>query len=70
MARASNPVIVERIADGQTGVIAPGDANFAHAAIDLLTDRARFDRMSETARQFKRGRSWAVVASEWEGRFG
>ena len=70
VARASNPVVVERIADGQTGVVASGDANFAHAAIDLLTDRARFDRFSATARQLKRGRTWAVAGAEWEDRFG
>jgi glycosyltransferase involved in cell wall biosynthesis len=72
--RASNGVMVERIADGQTGVIAAviaaGDANFAHAAIDLLTDGSRFDRMSANARALKRGRSWAVAAADWEDRFG
>lgn len=66
---ARNPVVVERIADGQTGMIAASDAAFASAAITLLTDRLSFDRMSAAARSLKRGRSWAVAAAEWEERF-
>lgn len=70
VARATSPVMVERITDGQTGAIAAGDANFAGAAIKLLTDRLSFEQMSVAARQLKRGRSWAVAAAEWEDRFG
>ncbi len=69
VARATNAVMTERVADGQTGAIATGDANFAGAAITLLSDRMAFDRMSANARLLKRGRSWAVAAAEWEERF-
>lgn len=68
VARAASPAMVERIADGQTGTIAANNAAFASAAINLLTDRLTFDRMSANARLFKRGRSWAIAAAEWEGR--
>lgn len=67
VARAASAAMVERIADGQTGTIAANNAAFASAAINLLTDRLTFDRMSANARLFKRGRSWAVAAAEWEG---
>lgn len=67
VARAASTVMVERIADGQTGTIASNNASFTSAAITLLTDRLAFDRMSANARLFKRGRTWAIAASEWEG---
>jgi len=67
--RATNPVMIERVTDGQTGAIAAGDPNFAGAALRLLSDRMAFDQMSANARLLKRGRSWAVVAAEWEERF-
>lgn len=67
VARAASTVMVERIADGQTGTIAANNAAFASAAINLLTDRLTFDRMSANARLIKRGRTWAIAASEWEG---
>ncbi len=68
--RANNPLVVERIADRQTGIIAATDEAFASAAITLLTDRLNFDRMSAAARTVRRGRSWAVAAAEWEERLG
>jgi glycosyltransferase involved in cell wall biosynthesis len=66
VALAQSPVVLARIVDGQTGKIAPADANFAAAAIDLLTDRVTFDRMSANARLLRRGRTWAIAASEFE----
>jgi glycosyltransferase involved in cell wall biosynthesis len=66
VARAANPTVVERVADAQTGTIAANNTAFAGAAISLLTDRLTFDRMSANARLFKRGRTWAIAAAEWE----
>jgi glycosyltransferase involved in cell wall biosynthesis len=69
VARANNPIVVERIADGQTGSIAASDTAFVSAAIKLLSDNLAFERMSANARLVKRGRSWAVAAAEWESHF-
>jgi glycosyltransferase involved in cell wall biosynthesis len=66
---ASSPIIPARVVDGQTGKIAPAEANFVAAAIDLLTDRAAFDRMSANARLLRRGRTWAIAAAEFEEAF-
>ena len=66
VARAANTTVVDRVADGQTGTIAANNAAFASATITLLNDRLTFDRMSANARLFKRGRSWAIAAAEWE----
>ncbi len=66
VARTTNTTVVERVSDGQTGVIAANNAAFANAAINFLTDRLAFDRMSANARLFKRGRTWAIAAAEWE----
>jgi hypothetical protein len=66
VALASSPAVLRRIVDGQTGRIATAEPNFANAAIDLLGDRASFDRMSANARLLQRGRSWAVAAAEFE----
>jgi glycosyltransferase involved in cell wall biosynthesis len=69
VARANNPIMVERIADGQTGSIAASDTAFVSAAIGLLSDNLAFERMSANARLLKRGRTWAVAAAEWESHF-
>jgi glycosyltransferase involved in cell wall biosynthesis len=66
---ASSPLMPVRVADGQTGKIAPAEANFVAAAIDLLGDRAAFERMSANARLLRRGRTWAVAAAEFEEAF-
>lgn len=58
-----------RILNGQTGVVAGADEDFANAAVELLTDRARFDQFSSNARLFQRGRTWAVAAAELEAIF-
>lgn len=68
-AMASSPVIPARVADGQTGKVAPAEANFVAAIVDLLTDRAMFDRMSASARLLKRGRTWPIAAAEFEEAF-
>lgn len=68
-AMASSPVIPARVVDGQTGKVAPAEANFVAAIVDLLTDRAMFDRMSASARLLKRGRTWAIAAAEFEEAF-
>ena len=59
------PTHVYRV-DGQTGKIAAADTNFASAAIDLLSDRVTFERMSANARLLRRGRTWAIAAAEFE----
>ncbi|MGQ0663173.1 MAG: glycosyltransferase [Pseudomonadota bacterium] len=69
VARAQSLAVLERVIDGQTGVIAASDANFAVAAVNLLTDRVAFERMSANARRLRRARGWAVAAAEWEERF-
>lgn len=69
VARAG-PAVVERIVDRETGVIAGTEVAFASAALDLLTDRVAFERMSANARLLKRGRTWAIAAAEWEERLG
>jgi glycosyltransferase involved in cell wall biosynthesis len=66
---ASSMLMPMRVADGQTGKVAPSEANFVSGIIDLLTDRAMFDRMSATARMLKRGRTWAIAAAEFEEAF-
>jgi glycosyltransferase involved in cell wall biosynthesis len=66
---AVNPVVMSRVVDGQTGICARTDADYAEAAANLLGNRAVFDRMSANARMLRRARSWAVAATEWEDRF-
>jgi glycosyltransferase involved in cell wall biosynthesis len=66
---ASSTLMPARVTDGQTGKIAAGESNFVSGAIDLLTDRAMFDRMSANARMLRRGRTWAVAAAEFEEAF-
>lgn len=64
--RPAAPVLFERIADGQTGHVATSDAQFARAAIALLSDRDVFDRMSAACRAARSGRTWQVAAAEFE----
>jgi glycosyltransferase involved in cell wall biosynthesis len=68
-ALATNPIVIERIADGQTGSIAASETAFVSAAISLLGDTLAFERMSANARLLKRGRTWAIAAAEWENHF-
>jgi glycosyltransferase involved in cell wall biosynthesis len=66
---ASSALMPARVVDGQTGKVAPAEANFVAGIVDLLTDRAMFDRMSAAARLLKRGRTWAIAAAEFEEAF-
>ena len=66
VAMASSTIIPARIVDAQTGKVAGSEAAFVSAAIDLLTDRLSFDRMSANARLLRRGRTWPIAAAEFE----
>jgi glycosyltransferase involved in cell wall biosynthesis len=67
--RVISPIAEERVTDGQTGIIARNNDAFAQAAIKLLTDTVHFNLMSSNASSIRRGRTWPVVASEWESLF-
>ncbi len=69
VAMASSALMPARVVDGQTGKVAPAEANLVAGIVDLLTDRAMFDRMSAAARLLKRGRTWAIAAAEFEEAF-
>jgi glycosyltransferase involved in cell wall biosynthesis len=69
VAMASSSIIPARVVDGQTGKVAPAEANFVSGIVDLLSDRAMFERMSAAARVLKRGRTWAIAAAEFEEAF-
>jgi glycosyltransferase involved in cell wall biosynthesis len=64
--RPAAPVIAERVIDQQTARVTANDAQFAAAAIELLNDRAAFDRMSAACRALRRGRTWQIAAAEFE----
>jgi glycosyltransferase involved in cell wall biosynthesis len=64
--RPAAPVLFERVAHGQSGHIVTSDAQFAKAAIELLTDRDAFDRMSAACRAARSGRTWQIAAAEFE----
>lgn len=66
VAPTDSPAVLKRIVDGQTGRIANGQAQFTSAIIDLMTDKAQFERMSANARLLQRGRTWAIAAAEFE----
>ena len=67
----------ESVADGETGVLIPGDPQeeayqraFVKAALDLLSDDARWRQMSEAGRRRIEERyQWAQIAEEWEREF-
>ena len=44
-------------------------AAFANAALRVLNDESTFQRLSRMARVTKAGRTWDVVAAEFEDRF-
>lgn len=56
----------DRLLDQETGFLASEEAAFAAHAVELLTDDARFAKMSREARLRQRGRSWEKVAGEFE----
>lgn len=64
--RPTSPLIAQRVTDQQTGIVAASDQQFARATIDLLTDRAVFDRMSASCRALRSGRTWPIAAAEFE----
>jgi hypothetical protein len=66
---ASGALARERIVDGQTGRICDDDAAFAVACVELMTQEESWRAMADKARDLQRGRSWAVVAAEWEEKF-
>ncbi|MFI6579473.1 glycosyltransferase family 4 protein [Nocardiopsis sp. NPDC050513] len=63
----------ERVDHGRTGLLIPGDITdpavqdrFVAATVDLLTDRARRDRLAEAARADAASCSLEAVADRWE----
>ena len=69
VAFATGPIVRERILEGQTGRICYGDEAFAASCVDLLTQDDTWRDMAAKAREFQRGRTWAVAAAEWEEKF-
>ena len=67
----------ESVAEGETGVLVPGDPrsgeyveSFASALAELLADGERYQAMSTAARERVEGRyQWSAIAEEWEGEF-
>lgn len=68
IAFTQSAVAMERIADALTGRLCASDDAFVGAAIELLSVPAVHTRMSAAAKELRRGRTWAVAASEWEER--
>jgi glycosyltransferase involved in cell wall biosynthesis len=64
--RPTSAVLAERILDGETGRIASNDVAFAATAIELLSDKAAFERYSAKCRELRRARSWPIAAAEFE----
>lgn len=58
--------LAERVVDGLTGTVAADEAEFAAAAVALLTDDALWRRMHEAALAHQRGLSWDDVARRFE----
>ncbi len=69
VAFASGALTRDRVLDGQTGRIVDGDDAFLAACVEFMTADESRATMSANARAFRRGRTWAVAASEWEERF-
>ncbi len=58
--------VVERVIDGQTGVIASDDRDFAAAAVKLLNDDETWRRYHETALEEQSKWGWADAARSFE----
>jgi len=56
----------ERMRNGQTGFVVPDVAAFANVTVHLMTNNGAHANMSRDARLTQRGRSWDVVAAEFE----
>ena len=57
----------ERVVDGETGRVAPDDAEFAAAAVAALSDDALWRRWHHAALDRQRGESWDAIAARYEG---
>ena len=58
--------VPERVVDGETGVVARSEADFAAAAIRLLSDDAAWTRMHRAALARGPGPGWDQVAARFE----
>jgi glycosyltransferase involved in cell wall biosynthesis len=58
--------VAERVADGETGVVARGDGAFADAAVRLLSDDAAWSAMHAAALARGPGPDWDAVAARFE----
>ncbi len=58
--------VAERVADGETGAVAPGDEAFAAAAVRLLSDDAAWSAMHASALARGPGPDWDAVAARFE----
>lgn len=61
--------VYEQVSDNSTGIVADDGDAFANAALRILNDESTFQRISRMARVTKAGRTWDVVAAEFEDRF-
>ncbi len=59
--------VVERVIDGETGIVADDDDAFAEAAISLLTDDALWRRHHAAALDKQRAWGWPEAAAAFEG---
>jgi len=59
--------VAERVIDGETGFVAPDDAQFAASALRLLTDDALWRRMNAAALDRQRRWGWDEAAASFEG---
>jgi glycosyltransferase involved in cell wall biosynthesis len=59
-------MVAERVVDGVTGNVAEDDAQFAAAAIALLSDDATWRHFHAEALVRQRGLSWDEVAARFE----
>jgi len=57
------------VVDGTTGFVADDAAQYGANVVRLLSGEEPYKAMSAAAREFRRGRSWAIAAAEWEERF-
>ncbi|MFM7345483.1 MAG: glycosyltransferase family 4 protein [Tagaea sp.] len=69
IAFTQSALAMERISDALTGRLCSSDDAFVGAAIELLSDASAHTRMSAACKEMRRGRTWAIAASEWEERF-
>lgn len=58
--------VAERVIDGETGVIARDDEDFAEAAVKLLSDNGLWRRQHDAARARQRGWGWDEAAEAFE----